>query len=192
MSSSLDSGSDRSDFPMKSNPNLEELWQEMREQGWKKRNRLFRHKVLGFLCIQGAAFFMLMTNPRVQDVSTVHYNMLVALSFTCSLEGLFYHCFFWKSDADIEMHERINQRLSRRKVIHISLVRMANLAAMGSWGHLAGGLISIVLGGNAFTSHAAAGAVALLLHQMTAVDDELVSLILNSLASILYLGMAMR
>lgn len=57
---------------------------------------------------------------------------------------------------------------------------------------ISSGLISIVLGGNAFTSHAAAGAVALLLHKMTAVDDELVSLILNSLASILYLGMAMR
>ncbi|KAG2110933.1 uncharacterized protein F5147DRAFT_108396 [Suillus discolor] len=123
-------------------PNLEELWQEVREQGWKKRNRLFRHQVLRFLCMQGATFFiyfMLMTNPPRVHVSTVHYDMLVALSFTCSLKGPFYHFLFWKSDADIEMHERINQgkpfQLSRRKVlIHISLVRLANLAAMGSWG----------------------------------------------------------
>lgn len=39
----------------------------MREQGWKKRNRLFRHKVLGFLCIVSILFIIFM--PCKTDMS---------------------------------------------------------------------------------------------------------------------------
>ncbi|KAG2347687.1 hypothetical protein BDR05DRAFT_578795 [Suillus weaverae] len=86
---------------------------------------------------------------------------------------------FWQSDAAVELHETINPRVG------------TNLAAVCAMGCLAGGLISIILGCNLFTSLAAAGAVALLLHAMVMMDD-LPVLFIYPLAFILWLGLGMR
>ncbi|KAG1851598.1 hypothetical protein DFJ58DRAFT_728818 [Suillus subalutaceus] len=184
-------------------PNLEELWQEVREVGWKKRNERFRTLVLCYLCMQRSAilcYFYLMWRPPhtkiVESVSTVHYDTLVRLSLIFSLHGLLYHMLFWRSDTAIELHT--NQRmqklfyLSRRKALtHVSLVRMTTLTAVCSVGFLAGGFIAIILGANLNTSLAAAAVVALFLDAMMWVDD-LVALLMGLLAFIVWVGLGMR
>ncbi|KAG1866874.1 hypothetical protein F4604DRAFT_939892 [Suillus subluteus] len=155
--------------------------------------------------MQGSAilcYFYLMWRPPhtkiVESVSTVHYDTLVRLSLIFSLYGLLYHMLFWRSDTAIELHEMTNQRmqkpfyLSRRKVLtHVSLVRMTTLTAVCSVGFLAGGFISIILGANLNTSLAAAAVVALFLDAMMWLD-ELVALLMNPLAFIVWVGLGMR
>lgn len=186
-------------------PNLEQLWQEVREEGWKKRNERFRTVVWTSLCMQGLALFwyirLILRPPQikiVENVSTVHYDSLVFLSCVFSMYGLLYHVLFWRSDAAIELHETINQRmqkpfhLSRRRVLtHVSFIRMTTLTAVCSMGCLAGGFISIILGCSLFTSLAAAGAISLLLDAIMWMDD-LAALLVYPLAFITWFGLGMR